>query len=44
MIALILEIGIATLVAAGIWSAGHPILAVLAWFLIMSFANHAYKG
>jgi hypothetical protein len=44
MIALILEIGIATAVAAGVWSSGHPVLAVLAWLLIMSFANHAYKS
>ena len=44
MIAFILEFSIATAVAAGVWSAGQPILAVLAWLLIMSFGNHAYEG
>ena len=44
MIAFILEFSIATAVAAGVWSAGQPILAVLAWLLIMSFGNHTYEG
>jgi hypothetical protein len=43
MIALILEIIIATAIAAVVWNSGHPIWAILVWFLIMSFSNMAYE-
>ena len=41
MIALILELAIATAVAYGIWTSGHPIIAVIVWFLIMGVSNTA---
>jgi len=41
MIALILEIIIASVIAYAIWTAGHPIIAVIAWFMIMGVSNTA---
>jgi hypothetical protein len=43
MIALILEIIIASFIAAAIWQSGHPIIAVIAWFAVMSLSNSAYR-
>lgn len=41
MIALVLEIVIATVVAYAIWTGGYPIIAVIAWFVIMGVSNSA---
>jgi hypothetical protein len=43
MIALILELVIATAIAVGVWSAGHPILAIVAWFFVMGLSNSAME-
>lgn len=43
MIALILEIVIATAIAYAIWNSGHPIVAVVAWFVIMGVSNTALE-
>ncbi len=43
MIALAFEFLIATAVASAIASSGHPVLAVLAWFLIMGVSNAALE-
>jgi hypothetical protein len=44
MIALALEIVIATVIAIAVWNSGHPIWAVVAWFAIMGFSNMAYES
>jgi hypothetical protein len=41
VIALILEIIIATAIAAAVWSSGHPVWGIIAWFVVMSFGNVA---
>ncbi len=43
MIALILEVVIATLIAAAVWQSGHPIYAVIAWFFVMGYSNMAME-
>jgi len=43
MIALILEIVIATFIAVAVWQSGHPILAAVAWFFVMGFSNMAME-
>ncbi len=43
MIALILELAIATAIAYAIWTSGHPIIAVVVWFLIMGISNTALE-
>lgn len=43
IVGLILEAIIATVIAVAIWNAGHPILAVIAWFAVMAFSNIWYK-
>ena len=41
MIALVLEIVIASFVAYAIWTGGHPVIAVVVWFVIMGVSNSA---
>ncbi len=41
MIALILEIIIATAIAVAVWTSGHPVWGIIAWFVVMSFSNIA---
>ena len=43
MIALILEIVIATFIAAAIWQSGHPAIAIVAWFFVRGFSNMAME-
>jgi hypothetical protein len=39
VIALALEIIIATTIAGAVWNSGHRIGAVIIWFVIMGFRN-----
>ena len=43
MIAFVLEIVIATVIAVAVWNSGHPIWAIIVWFVVMSFGNMAYS-
>lgn len=43
MIALILELIIATAIAAALLSSGHPIMGIMAWILIMGASNAAME-
>jgi hypothetical protein len=42
MVAIVLEIVIATAIAVAVWNSGHPVWAVVVWFGIMGCSNSAY--
>jgi hypothetical protein len=44
MVALVIEFVIASAIAVGVWTSGHPIWAVIVWFGIMGCSNTAYES
>jgi hypothetical protein len=44
MIALLLELAIASGSAYAVWTGGHPVMAVIVWFTIMGVSNTALSA
>jgi hypothetical protein len=43
MIAIVIEMVIASAISMAVWNSGHPVWAVVAWFGVMSFSNVAQR-